>query len=100
MQAQENESINDDNNLLLLRIVPACSLLMGNGAFLLVFATRRYLTLISALQNHKFIIDIRGTLGAVVLTAASTVTSLGLVASAEMERKEQKNEINCSLKIP
>lgn len=57
---------------------------MANGAFLLVFATRRYLVVIRALQAHKFPIDIRGTLTAVVLTAASTMTSLSLMVSAEV----------------
>jgi uncharacterized membrane protein YidH (DUF202 family) len=90
---QAEQERDDDNDSLIFRIVPACALLMGNGAFLLTFATRRYLTVISALQNHKFIIDIRGTIAAVVVTAVSTVTSLGLIASAEMGRKaEQKKD--------
>lgn len=41
------------------KIIPACALQMANGAYiyLLIFATRRYLHVISALQKSKFPID-------------------------------------------
>ena len=66
------------------QIYPASALLVANGAFLLVFATRRYLQTVAALTKEKFPIDTRGTLMAVVATASSTLTSLGLVLQANV----------------
>lgn len=86
-KASENiDSLDAEYDTIWSRIVPACGLLIGNGAFLLVFATRRYLTVISALRNNQFVIDIRGTLTAVGCTAVSSIMSLGLMASAELEK--------------
>eukprot|EP00934_Nitzschia_sp_Nitz4_P007030 Nitzschia sp. Nitz4//scaffold60_size111251//50543//51223//NITZ4_004149-RA/size111251-exonerate_protein2genome-gene-0.59-mRNA-1//1//CDS//3329555570//7020//frame0 len=61
----------------------AAALLVANGAFLLTFATRRYLGCIQHLLQDQFLVDTRGALVAVLVTAVSTVTSLGLVLRAE-----------------
>ena len=65
---------------------PASALLVGNGAFLLTFATRRYLRTIHYLMRDKFPIDTRGTLMAIVVTASSTLSSLGLVLYGEYQK--------------
>ena len=67
------------------KIVPACALLIANGGFLLIFATRRYLTLVSALRRDQYIVDTRGTLMAILITSISTVTSLGLAFKAQIQ---------------
>jgi uncharacterized membrane protein YidH (DUF202 family) len=67
-----------------INIVQASALLIANGGFLLVFATRRYLTVVSALKQGRFLVDTRGPLTAVLLTSISTVTSLGLALPAEV----------------
>lgn len=63
----------------------ASALLVGNGAFLLAFATRRYLRTVTLMTRHMdnplFPIDAKGTLTAVAVTASSTLVSLGLVLS-------------------
>ena len=64
---------------------PASGLLVANGAFLLAFATRRYLKTVAALTQDKFPIDTRGTLLAVLVTATSTITSLSLIIQDELE---------------
>ena len=64
----------------------ASALLVANGSFLLLFATRRYVRTIELLNKHQFPIDIRGTLLAVCVTASSTVASLGLVVDEEYQR--------------
>jgi uncharacterized membrane protein YidH (DUF202 family) len=74
-----------DSNEIPINIVPACALLIANGGFLLVFATRRYLTVVSALRQGRFLVDTRGPLTAVLLTGISTVTSLGLALHVEVE---------------
>ena len=66
-------------------IYPASALLVGNGAFLLGFATRRYLRTVTLLQNDKFLVDTRGTLFAVMMTAFSTLTSLCMVMQSELQ---------------
>jgi uncharacterized membrane protein YidH (DUF202 family) len=64
-------------------VLPASLLLIGNGAYLLLFATRRYWTVVAALQRDMFPIHTTGTLWAVVVTALNTVASLAIVARAE-----------------
>jgi uncharacterized membrane protein YidH (DUF202 family) len=63
----------------------AAALLVGNGAFLLSFATRRYLRTVSlmTMKNEPgfFPIDTKGTLLAIAVTASSSVVSLGLILS-------------------
>ncbi len=63
----------------------AAALLVGNGVFLLAFATRRYLRTVVLMTRQMdiplFPIDTRGTLIAVAVTASSTFVSLGLVFS-------------------
>ena len=63
----------------------AAALLVGNGAFLLAFATRRYLRTVTLMTRNLdqglFPIDTKGTLMAVAVTASSTLASLGLVLS-------------------
>lgn len=68
-------------------IYPASALLVSNGAFLLLFATRRYLRTIHWLMQDKFPVDTRGTLLAILVTATSTVTSLGLVLHSEYNKR-------------
>ena len=66
-------------------IVPAVLLLLVNGGYLLVFATSRYLRVIKLLIDQgKFPIDTRGTMTAVVVTAISTLGSMGIVLHAEL----------------
>jgi uncharacterized membrane protein YidH (DUF202 family) len=73
-------------------IVPACAVLLINGSYLLLFATRRYLRVIDAIQNHnKFPVNVGGTLTAVIVTAVGTLSSMALVARAEW-----KTETNSS----
>ena len=72
-------------------IIPACALLIANGGFLLVFSTRRYLQVVSALRQDRFLVDTRGTLAAVFLTAVSTVTSLSLALQVQL-RSTTRNE--------
>jgi uncharacterized membrane protein YidH (DUF202 family) len=65
-------------------VQPASALLIGNGAFLLLFATRRYCTVLEALRRDKFPIHTAGTLWAVAVTSVNTVASLAIVARAEL----------------
>jgi uncharacterized membrane protein YidH (DUF202 family) len=74
-------------------IVPACAVLLVNGSYLLLFATRRYLRVIDAIQNHnKFPINVGGTLTAVIVTAMGTLSSLALVARAEWKADTQNTK--------
>ena len=74
-----------EDPMVLEQIVPACGLLVTNGSYLLVFATRRYLSIIQAMQTHnKFPINAGGTLTAVFVTAVGTISSLIIVARAEV----------------
>jgi uncharacterized membrane protein YidH (DUF202 family) len=82
----------DDAPPMEAQIIPACLLLMGNGAFLLLFATRRYIRVVQHLQSNRFPIDTKGTLLAVFWTAATTVTSMGLVVHAEFGHTKTKGE--------
>jgi uncharacterized membrane protein YidH (DUF202 family) len=65
-------------------IMPASALLIGNGAFLLLFATRRYCLVVAALRRDKFPVHTVGTLFAVLVTSVNTVASLAIVARAEL----------------
>jgi uncharacterized membrane protein YidH (DUF202 family) len=65
-------------------IMPASALLIGNGAYLLLFATRRYWLVIAALRRDKFPLHTVGTLFAVFVTSVNTVAALAIVARAEM----------------
>lgn len=71
------------------QILPASALLIGNGTFLLLFATRRYMAVLAALQRDKFPIQTTGTLWAVAVTAANTVAALAIVARAEFMIDQQ-----------
>jgi uncharacterized membrane protein YidH (DUF202 family) len=73
-------------------IYPASALLVANGAFLLAFATRRYLRTVSLLQNGQFLVDTRGTLIAVMGTALSTVTSLVLVFQEQFVQTAEQGD--------
>jgi hypothetical protein len=61
-------------------IMSASALLLDNGAYLLLFATRRYWLVIAALRRDKFPIHTTGTLVAVFVTSVNTVASLAIVA--------------------
>jgi hypothetical protein len=65
-------------------IMPASALLIGNGAFLLLFATRRYWLVINALRRDKFPVHTVGTLLAVFVTSVNTVAALAIIAQAEV----------------
>jgi len=72
-------------------ILPASALLIGNGAFLLLFATRRYGQAIAALQKNEFPVNAASTLIAVVVTSINTMASLWVVWRAEMaEANDQR----------
>jgi uncharacterized membrane protein YidH (DUF202 family) len=77
-------------------IVPAAALLIGNGSFLLFFATRRYYTQLSALRQNKFLINTYDTLLAVGFTSLNTVASLLIVWRAELgqNRGDKENKPN------
>jgi uncharacterized membrane protein YidH (DUF202 family) len=64
-------------------IYPASALLIGNGVFLLAFATRRYWNILHALRQDKFVINPGETLVAVAITAVATMASLGYVFELE-----------------
>ena len=61
-------------------------LLMGNGAFLLAFATRRYFRVIQALQSTMFPLETEKTIAAVAVTALGTIAAAGSVAQAERKQ--------------
>ena len=67
-------------------IAPAATLLIGNGSFLLLFATRRYYTQLSALRQNKFLINTYDTLLAVGFTSLNTIASLIIVWRAEWKK--------------
>ena len=87
---QHNNEEDGDQFYQQKHIYPASALLVANGAFLLVFATRRYLRTIHWLMQDKFPIDTQGTLLAILVTATSTVSSLGLVLHSEYEKLQRK----------
>lgn len=61
------------------KILPASVLLITNGVFLLVFAVRRYSTVLTALNRDMFPVNTRDTLLAVMFTSLNTGLSLGIV---------------------
>ena len=72
-------------------VIPACGILIANGIFLLGFATRRYVGIVNALKNHNtFPIYVGGTLFAVMVTAAGTISSLVIVANARYRHDREK----------
>uniref|UniRef100_A0A7S2YGL1 DUF202 domain-containing protein n=1 Tax=Entomoneis paludosa TaxID=265537 RepID=A0A7S2YGL1_9STRA len=76
-------------------VLPASALLIGNGAFLLLFATRRYYAVISALKRNKFPINAFDTLGAIVITSINTIAALGIVWYVEMSHlNEQETDMS------
>jgi uncharacterized membrane protein YidH (DUF202 family) len=75
-----------------VNVEKAAALLIGNGAFLLLFATRRYWTVLQALRNDKFIVNPGETLMAVAVTALSTIASLVLVWGVETDLKEKEKK--------
>jgi uncharacterized membrane protein YidH (DUF202 family) len=90
---------NDDNtdnidvNVRRREIAAPSFVLVANGAFLLVFATRRYVRVLKALlEKDQFPIDIPGTLAAIMVTAVGTISSLGLVAKAEMDSRQRQHK--------
>jgi hypothetical protein len=99
--AKSNETNGDSSHKVPnLHLYPtlAASLLVANGAFLLAFATRRYLrtvTLMTLKQEPAlFPIDTKGTLTAVAATACSTITSLALVLSTSIQPSESKSGVD------
>ena len=79
-------------------ILPS-GILVANGTFLLLFATRRYVQVCQTLQHNKFPLDTRGTFGAIVVTSVGTLTSLGLVLNKEFNKK-LKTESASDAKTP
>lgn len=71
---------------------PAALLLMGNGAFLLMFATRRYLRVLEALQNNLFPVDMGSTMLAIAVTATGTIAAAGFVARDEHKRRSKEDD--------
>ena len=72
-------------------VIPACGILIANGIFLLGFATRRYVGVVNALQNHNtFPIYVGGTLFAVLVTATGTISSLVIIANARYGYNREK----------
>ena len=76
-------------------ILPS-GVLIANGTFLLLFATRRYVKVCQALQSNTFPLDTRGTFFAIGVTALGTVTSLGLVLNTELNKKTNPSSSDSS----
>ena len=99
-----NDNKNDtdtDADMMVDKIFPACAILVLNGSFILGFATRRYVKLVSALKNNSSILPIGSIepLIAVAFTAIGTITSLFVVASARIrnmnnDKSNNKNNMN------
>ena len=90
-----------DADMMVDKIFPACAILVLNGSFILGFATRRYVKLVSALKNNSSILPIGSIepLIAVAFTAIGTITSLFVVASARIrnmnnDKSNNKNNMN------
>ena len=81
-------------------IMPASALLIGNGAFLLLFATRRYYTVLNALRQNKFLINTHDTLLAVGFTSFNTLASLGIVWQVELAKSSLSVNIDQKPKEP
>ena len=86
---QQQQSIN-----LRMDIVLPSGILICNGAFLLLFATRRYMKVVNALQSSDklFPIDTKGTLMAIIITAIGTITSLGLIVQTELSLSSSQSQ--------
>lgn len=83
-----------NNDDIIHQVRPACAILLANGAFLLTFATRRYLAVINAIQHHsQFPIQIKGALFAVALTGLGTISSIGIVAQAKTLDKRRGDSV-------
>ena len=67
-------------------IVLPAAILITNGTFLLLFATRRYITVSQAIQSNMFPLNTAGTLGAILGSGVGTVTSLALVLNTELKK--------------
>jgi len=70
-------------------ILPAAGLLIGNGAFLLIFATHRYAMVLNALATEVFPVYPRSTLFAIGTTSANTLIALGIIWKAESSKRHQ-----------
>lgn len=68
-------------------VLPASALLIANGSFLLIFATRRYLAVGDALRRDKFPVNTSATLAAVLCTAVNTTASLAILYAVEAQRE-------------
>ena len=90
-QQQEHSSSSFD---LRMDIALPSGILICNGAFLLLFATRRYMTVVKALQSSDklFPIDTKGTLMAIIITAIGTITSLGLIVKTELSSSSSSSQ--------
>ena len=80
---------NTSNSIHPSEIVPACGLLILNGALVLGFAIHRYLHVQEALMGGNFVIASRGIKGLVGTTVISTIASLSIIYKKEMESKPQ-----------
>ena len=90
-QQQEHSSSSFD---LRMDIALPSGILICNGAFLLLFATRRYMKVVNALQSSDklFPIDTKGTLMAIIITAIGTITSLGLIVKTELSSSSSSSQ--------
>jgi uncharacterized membrane protein YidH (DUF202 family) len=75
-----------------INVEKAAGLLIANGAFLLLFATKRYWTVLQALRSDKFVVNPGETLMAVAVTAVSTIGSLVLVWGVETSLKDNEKK--------
>lgn len=73
-------------------IVLPAGILITNGTFLLLFATRRYVNVTQAIQSNMFPLHVGGTLGAILGSGLGTLTSLGLVLNTEMKKNSSSPE--------
>ena len=64
-------------------IMPACGLLVGNGATLLMYSGSRYFKNLKALQAGNFIISKGGLFGILISTGLSTLCALSLIVYKE-----------------
>lgn len=76
------------------RTLPASSLLIANGALLLLFATRRYTQVIRNLTEDMFPVDPWSALGVVVITGVNTTLAIYIVWKAEIEEAYNGQELD------
>ena len=86
------EELLSNGNIHPSEIVPACGLLILNGAFVLGFAIHRYLHVQEALKGGNFVIASKGIKGLVGTTVVSTLASLSIIYSKEMENKPRSHK--------